>query len=739
MPGLIEENLAAYWLALASLADGEVHHEADVVWAYTGLPVLNRVVAARLDDATADARIGEVLAEFEKRRASVAWLVGPDARPADLRERLAAQGLEHVETLVGMELDLERDGGQTGGSDGAGWPEPPEGLDVREVVDDATRAAWLEVISAAFRLPASALDVLRRVSERMAEQSTTALAVPTSAPGTDGPWRSFVGYENGRPVTTATLVPAAGVAGVYLVGTLPKEARHGLGTALTLHVLRAARDGGQQRAVLQSTEAGKGMYAAIGFEARCRIAVYRRSGPANVLRTLLGRARRLGGRAAALIGVPVRVGVLAVGLAGCALLETGPQVGPPPTPTVTPRPTAVPPTPTPDPRGNILERRPPTAYLPAQINQIMPRLYQGGTLLPARLPVDQYFIKYVSTEPNGERIEILAQLFVPKVETATQMTVVVYGTGTTGLGDQCAPSLEQPTVRNWGDYQAHLLSYATQGYITIMADYAGFNDTRRLQRYFIAQSEARVLLDATRAVYKFFQDAPAGSLGTAAVPSKNVFYAGYSQGGHAAFAVRDEHTRYAPDVPVSGVIGHGGSMDLIGLMKDSPSFAPMLFYSLADHYGTTGPAAVDVSKLLAPRWMPSLALDMTTKCIDAMPGYYTNNHATVYTPAFNSALMGNRLAAEFPSVHEALERNSTGQAATNIPALVVQGSGDPIVTMRTQDAFVQRLCAAGQHINYVVYPGVHHYQIRQVGFRDTLSWMDAVARGSPPRSTCPGR
>jgi alpha-beta hydrolase superfamily lysophospholipase len=430
---------------------------------------------------------------------------------------------------------------------------------------------------------------------------------------------------------------------------------------------------------------------------------------------------------------------LGLGLAGCALLEVPATAPPTVVPTEAPRPTAVPPTPTPDPRGAVLERRPPLTFQPSQINQIMPRLYQGGTLMPARLPVDHYFIRYASTDTNGERLEIVAQLYVPKVDTPTQMTVLVYGAGTTGLGDHCALSLEQPTTRNWGDYHAHMLSYATQGYIAIIADYAGFNDTGRLQRYFVAQSEARVLLDATRATFKFFQDAAPGSLGTAAVPSRNVFYAGYSQGGHAAFAVRDEYTRYAPDVPVTGVIGHGGSMDLTALLRDSPSFAPMLLYSLADHYGPSGPTGVDVNKLLASRWLPSLTADMTTKCIDQMAGYYTNNHATVYQPAFNAALMGNRLEAEFPSVKEALDRNSTGQAASNIPALVVQGGGDPIVSQRSQDAFVARLCAAGQHVNYVLYPGVHHYQTRQVGFRDTLAWMDAVGRGAPPRSTCPGR
>ncbi len=400
-------------------------------------------------------------------------------------------------------------------------------------------------------------------------------------------------------------------------------------------------------------------------------------------------------------------------------------------PTVTPVPTATPaPTPTPDPRGTVLERRPPDRYQPGQINQIMARLYPPGTSLPARFPVDRHVIRFFSTDGSGAPLEIVAQLFVPAADAAPALPVLVYGAGTTGLGDACAPSREQPTVRTWGDYQAHMLSYATQGTIAILPDYAGFHDETRLQAYFIADLEARVLLDAARAVYAFFGSAPGP-----VTPQEVVFFAGYSQGGHAAFAAREAAPSYAPDVPIKGVIGHGASTDVGALLRDSPYFAPYVLYSYADYYG---PQAVDVSRLLLPRWLPTLRADVTTRCIDAMPGYYGNDARQLYQPAFREALYNDRLGESFPGLQEALARNNAGLVPSAVPALVLQGGADPIVTAQTQGAFVARLCAAGGRVTYRTYANVHHFQTRQVGFKDTLAWMQTLLAGNAPPTSCAG-
>ena len=323
-------------------------------------------------------------------------------------------------------------------------------------------------------------------------------------------------------------------------------------------------------------------------------------------------------------------------------------------------------------------------------------------------------------------------MYIPKVQRSAPLPVLVYGAGTTGLSDQCAPLREEATVRNWGDYFVHMLSYASQGYIAILPNYAGFDDETQLHRYFVADLEGRVLLDAARAVYRFFEDDPSSALSSAR-PESAVFFAGYSQGGHAAFAVRDAASSYAPDVPVKGVIGHGATTDLIALLQDSPYFAPYLLYALADYYGSD---AVDVRELLQPEWLPSLADDVTSKCIDAIRAYYGNEAPELYQTAFREALYGDRVGDEFPALKEVLDRNSTGLAPSGIPALVVQGTADPIVTIKSQDAFVAKLCKAGGSVTYLTYPDLHHFQTRQVGFKNTLAWMETLRAGGVAPNVC---
>ena len=387
---------------------------------------------------------------------------------------------------------------------------------------------------------------------------------------------------------------------------------------------------------------------------------------------------------------------------------------------------------TPDQRGAVLESRRLDTFDRDQIDQLIPRLYPSGTSLPAKYAVDRFLVRFQSTGAAGEPLPILAHMYVPRVERSAPLPVLVYGAGTTGLSAQCAPLKENATVRNWGDYFVHMLSYAAQGYIAILPNYAGFDDETQLQRYFVADLEGRVLLDAARAVYRFFED-DASSASSTARPDSAVFFAGYSQGGHAAFAVRDTASSYAPDVAVKGVIGHGATTDLIALLKDSPYFAPYLLYALADYYGSD---AVDVRELLQPEWLPSLAYDVTGMCIDAVRAHYGNDPRELYQTAFREALYDGRLEDAFPALKEVLDRNSTGLAPSGIPALVVQGTADPIVSIQSQDAFVAKLCSAGGKVTYPTYPGLHHFQTRQVGFKDTLAWMETLRAGGDPSNVC---
>lgn len=130
-------------------------------------------------------------------------------------------------------------------------------LTVQRVCNAATRDAFCSIGSTCFNVP---ISWFREVFEPA------------------GVWERFagyVGYAGGEAVSSAAVVFAEGMAGVYNVATVPGHQHRGYGEAIVRHALEEARkEHGVERTILQSTRAGYALYERMGYKTITNVAVY---------------------------------------------------------------------------------------------------------------------------------------------------------------------------------------------------------------------------------------------------------------------------------------------------------------------------------------------------------------------------------------------------------------------------------------------------------------------------------
>ena len=256
-----EDNLAAfvlYWARLAqSHQQGDLYDSPELAWGISGLSVylFNGVVRTRLSaepEAELDERIAATLAPFAARPFPMAWWVTPATQPVDLARRLAAHGLRHSGDEPAMAVDLLT------------LPErvsAPPSLSIEEVTDFAALREAIDIVCASFG--ESTVFTQKFVALLAGHDLDDSL-----------PFRTYLARLDGVPVATSQLFRAAGIAGIYAVATLPSARRQGIGAAVTLAPLLAARALGYRLGILTASAMGYGVYQRLGFEEACRFSTY---------------------------------------------------------------------------------------------------------------------------------------------------------------------------------------------------------------------------------------------------------------------------------------------------------------------------------------------------------------------------------------------------------------------------------------------------------------------------------
>ncbi len=370
--------------------------------------------------------------------------------------------------------------------------------------------------------------------------------------------------------------------------------------------------------------------------------------------------------------------------------------------------------------GTLVEIRQGSFHSIEDLSQTIPGFFEFYPVPVPRYPVQSWSLTFVSTDYDGSPVEIRAQFFTPVTQVPEQFPSYVFASGTTGLGDESAPSLEIPTEERWGWYTQNMLAYASQGFIVMFPDYTGFNDPERTQRYFSRFAEGYMMLDAIRAHLSFFDTEDAADVLVS--PDGHVFTAGYSQGGHAAMAAADLRPYYAADVPLTGVITFGSTNDVEALFREGVAYGPLILYSYREIYGED---SIDVSRYLLPRWLENFETEAQGR-LPQFQATYGFSQERVFTPEFRDALNNRTVARDFPEIHRLMAENHSGHSGHGLPSLVIQGGRDFIVTTASQALFVDGLRERGSQVRFLVYPKATHRYTRHAGFPATVWWMNEL-------------
>ena len=205
---------------------------------------LNGVFGAVLAPEALDSAIRATIDGFRRDGQAFHWMVWPDDRPSDLVAHLEASGLDRLDTIPLMTLDL---------ADLGAREPPPPGLVVREATDPAGQRAV-----AAFAVRAVGWDS----PEPPTPFAATFLRLAAEQPPR---WRMFGGWLDDELVTTAALFTGSGLAGIYAVVTADAMRGRGYGRAVTLAALHAGKEVGLSTGVLMASDLGLPVYRRIGF------------------------------------------------------------------------------------------------------------------------------------------------------------------------------------------------------------------------------------------------------------------------------------------------------------------------------------------------------------------------------------------------------------------------------------------------------------------------------------------
>lgn len=367
--------------------------------------------------------------------------------------------------------------------------------------------------------------------------------------------------------------------------------------------------------------------------------------------------------------------------------------------------------------ANLTARAPDAFYDPPAQRPDKPGvLLRSEPLKDVALPagVRGWRILYTTTIDDRTPATAVATVFAPVETPAGPRPVIMWGHATTGLMQQCMPSLFSSSALGIPALDRIIKS----GWIVVATDYA-FAEKNGPHPYLIGEGQARSGLDAVRA---------ARQIAGLTLDARTAVW-GHSQGGHAALWTGIIGPRYAPEVQIVGVAAIAPVSNPASLFTTSARLDKRLgplvamaysrFYSDIKFDDAVRPEARDAAR------------EVASLCSFLPPEH----------PKRIAQLMASFEGRTF-STNTALAARLTENAPVRpiaAPLLIAQGLTDVIVPPAVTDAFVAERCASNQRLEHWTFAGIDHSNIvRPGGALDEplVAWTAARFAGEPQAQGC---
>jgi acetyl esterase/lipase len=320
-------------------------------------------------------------------------------------------------------------------------------------------------------------------------------------------------------------------------------------------------------------------------------------------------------------------------------------------------------------------------------------------------------VTYQGVGYDGAGREVTGSVYLPGGDAPPGgWPVVSFAHGTTGLADNCAPSVVGLTRLE----REHVARWLAAGYVVAATDYEGLS-TPGPHPYFNGEAVADDVIDIVRA-----------ARGLDGRVGRTWLVAGFSQGGHAALFVGLVASRYASELDFRGTVALA-----------PPVHLPLLLAVLT----ARGEGATSI-------FPPFLLAGLRTSYPDFDARPFLTDAGGRLVEAAATATLGEMFRATAaltnddtgithidarPGIEPILEACRVPVTRMDRPVFIGAGTADEIVPLEVAERFVADLRAAGTPVRFDRHDGATHAGTLSAGHDALIAWTgDLLAGGDPP-------